>query len=199
MHPRTVPAVPAARTALAGAAGAAVALLALGAAPPAGAVTAPGLDAEYGRELLAGAERLSLTPAAGGPGTHLTVTAGCEPAGSAVSQALREPVGLQEDGSGTWVGSGQIEGGDLTVGRSYRMLVTCADGTLETGEFTLTATPSGEAGTAADSAVERTDHVTPLAVGGGLAVAAVAGYVCVARRRSTRRRWRSGRWSWGRS
>ncbi|MCE7080851.1 hypothetical protein [Streptomyces sp. ST2-7A] len=162
------------------AAGAAALLMALG---PAGTAVADEVLDDGKR---AGGEthgKLLVSPASGGAGTQVTVKATCRPSGGATSVALREPITLQRADSGQWVGRGQIRSTGLQPGRVYQINVNCADGQVQTGTFTYTATPSGGAAAGFGGSAGG-DFTTPLAIGGGIAAAGALGYVFTSRRRA---------------
>ncbi|MBB0246495.1 hypothetical protein FNQ90_20865 [Streptomyces alkaliphilus] len=161
------------------AAGAAALLFALG---PAGTATADELLDDGKRSGGETHGKLFVSPASGGAGTQVTVKATCQPSGGATSVALREPITLKRV-DGQWVGTGHIRSTGLQPGRVYQINVNCADGRVQTGNFTYTATPSGGAAAGFGGAAGG-DYTTALAIGGGIAAAGALGYVFTSRRRA---------------
>ncbi|MDB1086028.1 hypothetical protein PJ985_00325 [Streptomyces sp. ACA25] len=161
------------------AAGTAAAAVLLGLAAPAAATA---FDAED-RPGASGAERLDVSPSAGGPGTEVTVTAACEPADDAVSEALERPVTLTPH-EGRWTGTGRIKSRGLQTGKTFPVIVACTDATGETGSFTFAAVPVGGAQAGFGGTPDAPGYLAPLAVGGSLAATGIVGYLFVSRRRS---------------
>lgn len=167
--------------------GTAAALLTLGLATPATASTDTadiiGAESTDDAKQKSGTNRLIVSPASGGHGTQVTIKARCRPAGSAVSTALQRPVALTQQ-NGTWSGTGKIKESGLQVGQTYRIKVLCENGSEPVGSFTLSATPTGGASAGFGGSQDGSSLMTPLAIGGGIAVAGAIGYIFTARRRS---------------
>ncbi|GAA1907921.1 hypothetical protein GCM10009716_17310 [Streptomyces sodiiphilus] len=160
------------------AAGAAVAVLGLGLGAP---VSVAADDSKPANRT----SPLTVTPGAGGAGTHVTVKASCQPASRAQSQAFQQPIALKQAARGQWVGTGRIKERGLQVGRSYPVTVKCADGVSISSAFTFTAAPpTGHAAAGFGGTSESNSSMTALAVGSGVAAAGAAGYMFFTRRRN---------------
>ncbi|EST37623.1 hypothetical protein N566_12030, partial [Streptomycetaceae bacterium MP113-05] len=142
-------------------------------------------------------DAVTLTPASGAPGTPVAVRARCgsEPERGAVfSPAFAGAAALHPAPDGSVVAEATVRRG-LPPGRSYVVTANCSAGESLTTTFVTAADPhrvhrAHRVPVARAEEPEQVDGVA-LAFGGGLAGAALAGYLLTTRR-TARRRARAG-------
>ncbi|WP_168711425.1 hypothetical protein [Streptomyces sp. RKND-216] len=142
-------------------------------------------------------DAVTLTPAAGDPGSTVTVRARCGgdvDHGGVFSTAFADAPALRPAAAGGGlVAEARVKSG-LPPGRSYVVTANCSAAESLTTTF-VTSEGRSHRHLARGGSGEEANQVdgVALAFGGGLAGAALAGYLLTARRVASRRRARAGR------